>query len=46
MSLPMNKREFLQTSGAAGLGLLLGERVWARFADVQADRLAADEMFW
>jgi hypothetical protein len=28
----MNKRDFLRTSGAAGLGLLLGEHVWARFA--------------
>jgi hypothetical protein len=46
MSLPMNKREFLRTSGAAGLGLLLGERAWARFANVQSDRLAEDETFW
>jgi hypothetical protein len=46
MWLPMNKREFLRTSGAAGLGLLLGDRVWARFAAVPADRLAEDEAFW
>ncbi|HXT68871.1 MAG TPA: aminotransferase class V-fold PLP-dependent enzyme, partial [Vicinamibacterales bacterium] len=42
----MNKREFLRTSATAGLGLLLGDRVWARFADVPADRLAEDEAFW
>ena len=42
----MNKREFLRTSGAAGLGLLLGDRVWARFAELPVDRLAEDEAFW
>jgi hypothetical protein len=42
----MNKREFLRTSGTAGLGLLLGERVWAQFANVQVDRLVEDEAFW
>ena len=42
----MNKREFLRTSGTAGLGLLLGDRVWARFAEIQVDRLAEDEAFW
>ena len=42
----MNKRDFLRVSAGTGLGLLLGERVWARFADVQADRLAGDEAFW
>jgi selenocysteine lyase/cysteine desulfurase len=42
----MNKRDFLRTSGAAGLGLLLGDRAWARFADVPADQLATDESFW
>ena len=30
----------------AGLGLLLGDRVWARFADLPAERLAEDEAFW
>ena len=39
----VNKREFLRTAGA-GLGLLLGESVWARFADLPAGRLA-DEAF-
>ena len=42
----MNKREFLRTSAGAGLGLLLGESVWARFADVPAGALASDEAFW
>ena len=42
----MNKREFLRTSTAAGLGFLLGDRVWARYADVPPDRLAEDEAFW
>src|SRR5260370_41404496 len=43
---PMDKREFLRTSGTAGLGLLLGGRVWARFAAIPVDRLAEDEAFW
>src|SRR5262249_23715416 len=30
----------------AGLGLLLGETVWARFSDIPPDRLAEDEAFW
>ena len=42
----MNKREFLRTSATAGLGLLLGDRVWARFADLPPERLADDEAFW
>jgi selenocysteine lyase/cysteine desulfurase len=42
----MNKREFLRASAGTGLGLLLGEDVWARFADLPAARLAEDEAFW
>jgi selenocysteine lyase/cysteine desulfurase len=42
----MNKREFLRTSATAGLGLLLGHRAWARFADLPAETLAQDEAFW
>ena len=42
----MNKREFLRTAAGAGLGLLLGESVWARFADLSADQLATNEAFW
>jgi selenocysteine lyase/cysteine desulfurase len=46
MALSMNKRDFLRTSATAGLGLLLGDRVWARYAGVPAERLAQDEAFW
>jgi len=42
----MNKRDFLRTSAGAGLALLLGDTVWARFADLPPDRLADDETFW
>jgi selenocysteine lyase/cysteine desulfurase len=42
----MNKRDFLRTTAGAGLGVLLGDTLWARFADVPADRLAQDETFW
>ena len=42
----MNKRDFLRTSAGAGLALLLGDTLWARFADLPPDRLADDEAFW
>jgi selenocysteine lyase/cysteine desulfurase len=42
----MHKRQFLRTMGGASLGLLLGERVWAQYADVPAAQLAADDDFW
>jgi len=42
----MNKREFLRTMGGASLGLLLGDRVWAQYAQVPPASLATDEEFW
>jgi len=42
----MNKRDFLRTSASASLAVLLGQRAWARFADLPIDRLAQDEDFW
>ena len=42
----MNKRDFLRTAASASLGVLLGDRVWARFADLPVDRLAQEEDFW
>src|SRR5262245_64178347 len=42
----MNKRDFLRTSGSAGLALLLGDRAWAEYAHIPVDRLAEDEAFW
>jgi selenocysteine lyase/cysteine desulfurase len=42
----MNKRAFLQTASGAGLSLLLGERLWAQFAELPAERLAEEEDFW
>ena len=42
----MNKREFMHASAVMGLGALLGESVWARYADLPAERLAEDEAFW
>ncbi|HEX7781032.1 MAG TPA: aminotransferase class V-fold PLP-dependent enzyme [Vicinamibacterales bacterium] len=42
----MNKREFLRTAASAGLGVLLGEQAWARFADLPVERLAQEEDFW
>ena len=42
----MNKREFLRTSTAAGLGLLFGDKLWAQYAALPVERLAEDEAFW
>jgi selenocysteine lyase/cysteine desulfurase len=42
----MNKRDFLRTSAGTALGVLLGESVWARFADLPATTLAQEEPFW
>src|SRR6185436_19974255 len=42
----MNKRDFLRTSAGAALGVLLGDSLWARFADLPADVLAQEEPFW
>jgi selenocysteine lyase/cysteine desulfurase len=42
----MHKREFLRTLGGASLGLLLGDRVWAQYAERPARALAEDEPFW
>ena len=42
----MNKREFLRTMGGASLGLLLGDRAWAQYAQVPPSSLATDEEFW
>jgi len=36
----------LGTVTFVGLGLLLGDKLWARFADLPPDRLADDETFW
>ena len=42
----MNKRAFLQTAGGAGLSLLLGEKLWARYAELPVEQLAEEEDFW
>ena len=42
----MNKRDFIRTMGGASLGLLLGDRVWAQYAQVPPSALATDEEFW
>ncbi|HXY69914.1 MAG TPA: aminotransferase class V-fold PLP-dependent enzyme [Gemmatimonadales bacterium] len=42
----MNQREFLRTLGAMSLAAVFGERAWARYAALPADRLARDEEFW
>jgi selenocysteine lyase/cysteine desulfurase len=42
----MNKREFLRAAGGAGLGLLIGENLWAKYAELPVATLAEDEAFW
>ncbi|MEO8620242.1 MAG: aminotransferase class V-fold PLP-dependent enzyme [bacterium] len=42
----MNKRDFLRTMGGASLGLLLGDRLWAQYAEMAPAALAQDEPFW
>ena len=42
----MNKREFLRTMGGASVGLLLGDRLWAQYAQLPPRALAEDEPFW
>jgi selenocysteine lyase/cysteine desulfurase len=42
----MNKREFIRTLGGASLGLLLGDKLWAQYAEQPVRTLAEDEAFW
>ena len=42
----MNKREFLRTAGGAGLGLLIGDNLWAKYAPLPPAVLATEEEFW
>src|SRR4051812_46744371 len=42
----MDKRDFLRTAGGAGLALLFGDRVWAEYAAMPPEHLAAREDFW
>jgi selenocysteine lyase/cysteine desulfurase len=42
----MNKRQFLRTMSGASIGLLLGDRLWAQYAQLPEERLAQDEPFW
>jgi len=42
----MHKRDFVRTLGAASLGLLFGDELWARYAALPPRRLAQDEAFW
>ena len=42
----MHKREFIRTLGAASLGLLFGDALWARYAALPPHELAQDEAFW
>ena len=42
----MDKRQFLRSAGAAGLGLMSARDLLAGVADVPASELAQDEAFW
>jgi selenocysteine lyase/cysteine desulfurase len=42
----MNKRDFLRTVGGAGLGLLIGDKLWAQYSELPVERLAEEEAFW
>jgi len=42
----VNQRDFIRTLGAASLGLLFGDDLWARYASQPAHQLAQDEAFW
>ncbi|MEO8335893.1 MAG: aminotransferase class V-fold PLP-dependent enzyme [bacterium] len=42
----MHKRDFIRTLGGASLGLLLGDKVWAQYAEQPARTLARDDAFW
>jgi selenocysteine lyase/cysteine desulfurase len=42
----MQKRDFLRVLGASTIAALLGERVWAQYAPLAPNALAADEEFW
>ncbi len=42
----MNKRDFIRTSAQASLGLLLGEKLWAQYAQLPATTLAGRQDFW
>jgi selenocysteine lyase/cysteine desulfurase len=42
----MNKREFIRTLGGASLGLVLGDKLWAQYAEQPARTLAQDDAFW
>jgi selenocysteine lyase/cysteine desulfurase len=42
----MHKRDFVRTLGAASLGLLFGDDLWARYAALPPQQLAQDDAFW
>jgi len=42
----MHKRDFVRTLGAASLGLLFGDDLWARYAGMPPHQLAQDDAFW